>query len=152
MIQCFPSLGTVEDASIADHTHVDEGHTHEDAGHSHADHGHSHKDLAHQHDIVSNSDGWMVGGAYNDPSQTTILLPATESCLPRDCQYYGALWTRQEVTNTTVGIQPGQAVLDKAAAKIETASSGMGGVKEAGIRGKETRPKNVKLVYIIRVV
>ena len=94
----------------------------------------------------------MVGGAYNDPSQTTILLPATESCLPRDCMHYGALWTRQEVTNTTIGIQPGKAVLDKAAAKIETASSGMGGVKEAGIRGKETRPKNVKLVYIIRVV
>eukprot|EP00092_Neocalanus_flemingeri_P003166 GFUD01003384.1.p1 GENE.GFUD01003384.1~~GFUD01003384.1.p1 ORF type:complete len:287 (+),score=68.70 GFUD01003384.1:91-861(+) len=144
--------GEIEDATIADHTHVDKGHTHDDAGHNHNDKGHSHKDPAHQHGIETSSDGWMVGGAFNDPSLTTILLPATPSCLPEYCQYYGALWTRQEVTNVSVPIENGEAVLDMSAAKIETAQSGMGGVTENKVVGEETRPRNVKLVYIIRVV
>jgi hypothetical protein len=38
-----------------------------------------------------------------------------------------------------------------AAAKIETAQSGLGGVKEEDLKGKVTRPKNIQLVYIIRV-
>ena len=49
--------GQVEEASIADHTHIDGGHTHGDAGHTHNDSGHSHKDPAHQHGIESSSDG-----------------------------------------------------------------------------------------------
>ena len=52
--------GQVEEASIADHTHIDGGHTHGDAGHTHNDRGHSHKDPAHQHGIESSSDGWTV--------------------------------------------------------------------------------------------
>ena len=93
----------------------------------------------------------MVGGAFNDPSVTTIHLPATPSCLPQYCQYYSALWTRQEVTNVTLAIDDGEAVLEMSAAEIETAQSGLGGVKEAKLKGEETRPKNIKLVYIIRV-
>ena len=94
----------------------------------------------------------MVGGAFNDPSLTTILLPGTPSCLPEYCQYYGALWSRQEVTNVTLAIDDGEAVLDMSAAKIETAQSGMGGVKEKKVKGEETRPKNVKMAFIIRVL
>ena len=50
-------VGNIEGASIADHTHVDEGQTHENTGHTHKDREHSHKDPAHQHGIESLSDG-----------------------------------------------------------------------------------------------
>jgi hypothetical protein len=92
----------------------------------------------------------MVGGAFNDPSVTTIHLPATP-CPPQCCQYYSALWSRQEVTNVTLAIDDGEAVIEMSTAEIETAQSGLGGVKEAKLKGEETRPKNIKLVYIIRV-
>ena len=51
------NAGHIEEASIADHTHIDGGHTHDDTGHTHKDRGHSHKDPAHQHGIESSSDG-----------------------------------------------------------------------------------------------
>jgi hypothetical protein len=95
----------------------------------------------------------MVGGAFNDPSLTTILLPATDYCFPQteQCQFYQAMWTRQEVTNVTLAIDDGEALIGMAAAKIENGKSGMGGVKEEELKGKETRPKNIQLVYIIKV-
>ena len=55
---CF--TGEVEGATIADHTHLDQGHTHADAGHTHNDKGHSHGDKAHQHEIESSSDGLRI--------------------------------------------------------------------------------------------
>ena len=61
------------------------------------------------------------------------------------------MWTRQEVTNVTLSIDDGEALLGMVSAKIETAQSGMGGVMEEELKGKETRPKNIQLVYIIRV-
>jgi len=146
------NAGEVEGATIADHTHLDQGHTHADAGHTHNDKGHSHGDKAHQHEIESSSDGWMVGGAFNDPDLATILLPGTLSCIPEQCEYYSAMWTRQEVSNDTVAIDDGDALIDKSGAKIETSKSGMGGVTEKKVVGEETRPRNVKLVFIIRLV
>ena len=112
----------MEDSILQNHFHEDDGHVHTDAGHTHADTGHSH---GYQH-IVMEDGGNSVGGDAWD-------------------------WANLNLHNYKTTID--QANIESSKANINIAQSHIGGVKtdEGVIVGTETRPTNMRVLWIIKV-
>lgn len=131
-------VGELEQQSLEEHTHTDNGHSHTDQGHGHSDSGHSHK-----------LDGGH-GGSANDGAYPAFI--------ERKCDYvhdekvivdvdsgnsYYCVDTVWDTMSTTANIQWSQA-------NIQPSSSHMGFVEGATV-GHETRPANMRVVYIVRI-
>ena len=125
--------GEFEDDSLQDHTHADLGHSHVDSGHTHSDNGHVHRfdmdeerqsDFYHRHDPLAISDHNNVVCA-DGCSITYIMEEAKETPL-------------------------GYSQLSTDSANIESSTSNLGGVEE-GRMADETRVKNMRVVWIMRI-
>jgi len=129
----------IEQDQIQDHLHADGGHSHADAGHTHADSGHSHTDSGHTHPYSDQYAEWPINGGD-----------------PHDGDSEGAfIHFKVNHQKTSVAskakIQSSKANILTGKASIQKSSSGIGGVTSAYRKGSETRPKNMKVVYIMRV-
>ncbi len=105
-------------------------HTHHDGGHTHLDNGHSHKDLGHNH-------------AFDDyiPSQDSNgYMYIAKSRV-------GDSWSLMSASYATLN---GYSKLSTDSANIEHSTSNLGGI-EGGRIADETRVKNMKIVWIMRV-
>jgi len=120
------TAGNVEEDSVEDHLHADPGHTHVDQGHTHADAGHSHRNT--------------------DTGQTPF-------CTGTEGYHAGRLGTSGNYYYFTNAYQSGAAVanIQASAASIAASITNMGGMS-SGKMGVETRPKNMNVVYIIRIL
>lgn len=128
----------IEVDQLQDHLHNDNGHKHADSGHSHSDSGHTHTDAGHTHpynntysDYPTNS-GVYDGNGRGAKQQYHVAHSATTS-------------------SSKSNIQSSKANIQSSFANIQASSSGMGGVTDAYRRGGETRPKNMKVIYIMRI-
>ncbi len=117
--------GQFEEDAMQDHTHHDGGHSHQDSGHSHRDEGHS-------HDF---GDFFIV---HTDSSGGTIEIDCEGDC-PRPYHM---------TTPYKIPIVHSQLSTDSA--NIEPSTSNLGGIEE-GRMSDETRVKNMKIVWIIRI-
>jgi len=120
---------TLEEDMFQDH-----GHTVADYGHSHDDHGHTHADSGHDHytkgaTIKTESDGGEI-----------FIL----SDIPAFTHFFRGNF-RSEVE--------GKANIQSSKANIAVASSDIevGGAQDGYRRGGETRPKNMNVIYIMRI-
>ena len=120
--------GEFEEDAIQDHIHMDEGHRHSDLGHSHADLGHSH--------VFDDEDG--RGGfdfyfRYNRNNCQWLYEFGTYNCMEKSKE-------------TPIG----HSSISTDSANIETSTSNLGGIEE-GRLADETRVKNMKIVWIMRI-
>merc|ERR1719264_1416102 len=132
--------GSIEDDTVRDHHHIDEGHTHEQGSHSHATNPHNH---------------WFE--QYNSRDYHSAFIGANktshEFCLyghyagetsEYRCWYANYLPKTKDDSGTT----------NSATSSIYSAGTGVGGVDgerdDIDVSYYETRPKNMKLVFIIR--
>jgi len=119
---------TVEEDAVQDHTHADPGHSHTDNGHTHSDNGHTHNG--------PRSGDYYVYYAYEQPS---------DGCSEQDCG--DGNWATRHVDEYSGS---GKASIQKSYADIQVSKAGLEGVQDARVDG-ETRPKNMKVVYIMRI-
>jgi len=132
------SVLEVEQDQMQDHIHVDSGHTHSDSGHTHSDSGHSHTDAGHTHPYSDTYTDWPSNiGPHDGDSQGEL-------------ENFGVDHSKTS-SSSQANIQSSVANIQTAYASIQTSSSGIGGITEEYRRGSETRPKNMKVVYLIRV-
>merc|ERR1711892_140738 len=131
-------IGSLQQATLQEHTHKDNGHKHVDNGHKHVDSGHSHK-------LDGGHGGSAGSGAYPafierncDYTHTDKVVVKTDASHSYYC--VDTVW---DTLSTTAHIQP-------AAASIQKANSGMEGVEGASVGG-ETRPANMRVSYIVRI-
>jgi len=114
---------------ILEHTHhfSDSGHSHSDSGHTHVDKGHRHWQLT----TRWTSDGWYDQWPYR----------------------FGEYYHDQGMMQTDLGHDPGKADIQAAKASITSAKTGISvtGVS-GGSAGSETRPKNLAVEWIIRII
>jgi len=132
--------GSIEDDTVRDHHHIDVGHTHEQGSHSHATNPHNH---------------WFE--QYNSRDYHSAFIGANktshEFCLyghyagetsEYRCWYANYLPKTKDDSGTT----------NSATSSIYSAGTGVGGVDgerdDIDVSYYETRPKNMKLVFIIR--
>jgi len=131
-------IGSVQQATLQEHTHKDHGHSHVDNGHTHADSGHAHK--------LDGGHGGAAGDGvypafverkceYTHSDKVVVDTDATHN-------YYCA----DTVWDTLASV----AHIQAAAANIKAANSGMEGVEGASV-GQETRPANMRASYILRI-
>merc|ERR1711915_1107777 len=106
---------------LQDHHHIDDGHTHRDNGHSHYLDG-----------DPSNNYAPFFGGSESLHDDTLCSSAYHEHC--------GGWYTRFKNLWTS----------DNARADISSSTSGIGGATSAQVGG-ETRPKNMKAVFIMRI-
>ena len=125
------SAGTVENDTVEDHEHADPGHTHEDAGHAHLDSGHDH-----YHDPDSEHDPALIKQGQN----------FAEGYMCSDNCGGWVLYHRGEEKTASA-----KASITTDKASIQTSQTGVAGMT-TGRKGGETRPKNMSVVYIIKIV
>ena len=99
-----------------------EDHVHADPGHSHADSGHTHSDAGHSHQYQHEAD--VQGG-----------------CGRAKCGWHPEYHT---FTSTV-----GKANIQSSKANIQSSKSNIGGMAN-GSKGSETRPVNMRVVWIIK--
>jgi len=128
------SAGTVEEDSVQDHEHVDPGHTHVDAGHTHIDAGHTHYQ-------TSDAYGSFVQGASSSDIGYDDVI-----CTRSHHENCGGYYMRMVWNTAYAG-----AAITTDQATIQANTAGMGGMS-TGRPGGETRPKNVNVVYIMRIM
>jgi len=132
------SVLEVELDQMQDHIHVDSGHSHSDAGHTHSDAGHIHTDAGHTHPFVDIYTDWPSNsGPHDGDSQGSL-------------ENFGVSHSKA-TSSSQASIQSSQANIQTSSASIQASSSGIGGITEEYRRGSETRPKNMKVIYLIRV-
>ncbi len=114
--------GQFQEDAMQDHTHHDGGHSHHDSGHSHSDEGHSH---GFEDRIIVNGGGDVYIDCEGDcPSP------------------YHMKWA----SRTLIGYSK----LSTDSANITPSTSNLGGIEE-GRMADETRVKNMKIVWIMRI-
>jgi len=127
--------GSMEEDAVQDHQHTDPGHSHEDNGHTHVDAGHTH-----YLGLGSDSFETLYGG---DQDHNEDVL-----CSSSRHEYCGGWymnWGWSKFGNT------GNSNIQEAKADIETSTTGLAGMS-TGNSGSETRPKNMNVVYIMRIL
>jgi len=130
------SAGTVEDDSVQDHQHADPGHTHSDSGHSHSDNGHTHYE-------DSSGDGHYPIYMGSDEAHHEDVVCTRYVDKLGGCGGYFVKWNSWTVESAKASITTNSA-------SIQASNTGIGGMS-TGKKGGETRPKNMNVVYIIRV-
>ena len=108
---------------VRDHTHNDPGHTHTDSGHTHTDGGHSHEYVDKYSYFRSDKDHGSEGEHYFDRYDTS------------------------DTTNCATG----HSNIQQSSAAITISQSGIGGVEGENV-GNEVRPKNMKSLFIMKIV
>jgi len=130
------NAGVMQDDAVQDHTHLDDGHTHQDGGHSHTDSGHDHY-------MDSHDDGTHFApffGSDEEHSHDTMCShDYHENC--------GGWFLRSGEVWTT---EANKAQISTNQANIQSSSSGLSGMGTGKV-ADETRPKNMAVVYIMRV-
>ena len=99
-----------------------EDHDHIDGGHSHADSGHTHSDAGHTHTYTATTD---VPGA----------------CVSQGCNWH---WEYPTKTSSV-----GKANIQASRANIQASNCNVGKMS-SGSKGSETRPINMRVVWIIK--
>ena len=126
VVKANDAAGNVEEDSVEDHLHVDPGHTHVDQGHTHTDAGHSH------HNTDTGHTPFCTGNEGNHAGQFGTW---------GDYYYFTEAY---QTSAAAANIQYAQAIIVKS-------HTNMGGMT-SGKWGDETRPKNMNVVYIIRIM
>jgi len=122
------NIGTVQKSSLPEHQHEALGHSHEDSGHTHEDAGHNHKVDEEKIQFPVLQKGSSLGDLNGAPHWAQDgFYP------PFEAEYH----------NAHADIQEGHA-------QISVGNSLFSGVKKARKIENETRPKNVKLPFIIK--
>ena len=103
-------------------SHMVEDHVHADPGHSHADAGHTHADAGHAHTYQHEGD--VPGG-----------------CGRQGCGYHAEY---HDYTSTV-----SKANIQASKANIQLSKSNIGGMAN-GSKGTETRPINMRVIWIIK--
>ena len=125
------TAGTLEEDSVQEHLHADPGHSHADHGHTHVDNGHSH---------------------YEDSDHFPIFVGSDEAhaedlfCSRQYNSGCGGWYVKFNDWTT----EAARANIAAAKASIQTSTTGMGGMASGRV-GEETRPKNMNVVYIMRI-
>jgi len=128
--------GSMEEDAVQDHQHADPGHTHQDNGHSHVDAGHTHYE-------DSSGDGHFPLFVGSDEAHHEDLA-CTRYQGDGNCGGYYVKFNAWTVEN-------GQSNIQGAKAAIQASTTGIGGMS-TGTAGGETKPKNMNVVYIIRIL
>ena len=131
------AAGSVQDDAVQDHTHIDEGHSHADAGHTHSDSGH-------EHIMDSSGDGVsfppFIGADEAHAAERLCSSSYHEKC--------GGYYFRKDSVWATA---KNKAHLSTNKANIQGSSSGLSGMGSGRV-AQETRPKNMNVVYIMRIM
>ena len=129
------SAGQFEEDTVQDHLHVDPGHKHLDNGHTHYDTGHVHYEDADYHNSV------FTGSS--DENKKDVLCSRYLNGGDTGCAgWYFKFNDRKTET--------GRASISTDKASIQTSTTGISGMASGRI-GDETRPKNMNVVYIMRI-
>merc|ERR1711970_5743 len=123
------NVGAVQKSSLPEHRH-------EALGHSHADSGHTHEDAGHTHQL----------------EQTKMQFPVLQKGSSFGDGNGGPHWAQDgfyppfeaEYSNALANIQEGHA-------QVSVGNSILSGVKNARQNENETRPKNVKIPFIMKI-
>ena len=121
-----------EDDDLENHEHLDSGHSHQDKGHSHQDDGHRH---------ILNEE-WDSGSqifSHESPDDHSKICKG--GCINSNSVH--GKWHES--------IPTGYASITTNSANIQSSFSGLSGV-DSGKEGKETRPVNMSVVWIIRIL
>jgi len=124
------SAGTYQEDAVQDHQHADPGHTHQEDPHTHTDAGHSHK-------------------PYNYEDEHHEYFRTT--CNDGDCNSSHNIGDGAYGTNGYSQTKTDYANIQSTTATIQSNTAGIGGIS-AGNVDSETRPKNMSVVYIIRII
>ena len=119
----FDNILELEEDMVRDHTHDDPGHTHTDSGHTHTDGGHNHEYVDKYSYFRSDKDHGSEGEHYFDRYDTS------------------------DTTNCATG----HSNIQQSSAAITISQSGIGGVEGENV-GNEVRPKNMKSLFIMKIV
>merc|ERR1739838_1117961 len=123
------TAGTFEDDSVQDHSHEDSGHSHADAGHTHyEDSGGAGHWSAFFGSDEANGEDILCSRNYNDGSCGGYYMHTNS-------------WSTEN----------GFSAIQTAKANIQAISAGLGGMR-SGRTGTETRPKNMNVAYIMRIM
>merc|ERR1719158_1448460 len=102
------AIGNLQEASLEDHTHMDNGHSHKDRGHTHAEGGHYH-----YHDGEAPADGHHSMFIHRNPdtrscSSETTLIEDSNNWLLRYCvdQIYTTETTYIKIESANADIEP----------------------------------------------
>jgi len=128
--------GSMEEDAVQDHQHADPGHSHEDNGHSHVDAGHTHYE-------DNSGDGHFPLFIGSDEAHHEDLV-CTRYYNDGNCGGYYVKF------NSWV-VETGKSSIQGAKASIQTSQTGVAGMSTGNIGG-ETRPKNMNVVYIMRIL
>ena len=131
------NAGTVEDDMVQEHLHADPGHTHTDNGHTHVDNGHSHYEDTDHFPL-------FVGSDEAHHKDVVCTRYYNNDLFGGDC---GGYFTKFNAWTT----EAGRANIATAKAAIQTSATGIRGIASGRV-GEETRPKNMNVVYIIRIL
>ena len=124
--------GRIEDDALEEHSHKDPGHTHKDRGHTHTQEEHSHQ----IDESDSDNEGFIVSSFAS--RDTELMCHANSG---------GTVWC----VNWNKKTAKSTATINTSRASIGNSKTGVGEVS-GGKSASETRPKNMRLVYIIRVL
>jgi len=137
-------VGSLQDARMQSHRHIDAGHSHSDAGHSHSDSGHSHASPSHSH-TETKVEYVNSGGAG------TLVQPVFN---PTSFYWHNVA---RSTGSAGVTINTASANIGSASASINSASANIGDPRTSGSAGSspvqhgiETRPRNMALLYCIK--
>ena len=128
----YSPIGTIlawemEDSQIEDHEHEDNGHEHScSATSSSSSHNHGHK-AAYSEDGASSGEG------------------GESTCSHAECSGWAAIRYSKSLTSSSASASV------STSCSLGSSSSGLGGVSSGANSGVETRPVNMKVMYIIRV-
>jgi len=118
----FSNVLELEEDMMLEHTHNDPGHSHFDTGHSHSDAGHSH----------------IYGDIYS-------------YVVPSFGYGYGETYYRAENTETSKTSENAYCNILEGKASITASKTGMGGVNGTNV-GDQIRPRNMKTIFIMKIV
>merc|ERR1719158_42514 len=144
-------IGSIQEASLQEHTHKDDGHSHEDRGHVHTEAGHWHY-----------HDGEMEAGlhksifVYRTPAMTEASEDTDSDRQPRSQNCYSENTLISDVENWHLRFCVDQiqttatsnSKIESSRADIGQANSGLSGVEGANA-AEETRPANMRVSYIV---
>ncbi len=112
-----------QDDSIQDHVHIDLGHTHDDPGHTHQDAGHSHGYV----------DRWLHQEGSTDDFDDS------------DDYDNGYIYENKQTASAKANIQTAFTNLRSSYANIQGVNGNSAKISD------ETRPKNMKVCFIMRI-
>jgi len=128
-------VGQLEDDSVEDHTHEIK-----DSGHTHQDNGHTHIQAPHNHWLDETGNSHAPGFVSRSCSSNVAGYLLTKHQYPADCMNVNSYTAKEQPS-----IHTGHASIKSSTSGVKIGK--MGGAKSGG----ETRPKNMRTVFIMRV-